>query len=263
MKWITVLFFIGFIGYEIHGSGPPPPASRKYSDLFSVETSHETYRPSKKLVNSQQEQHASAATANNNRNNNNRIRNSFRDLLSSVSHESEQYSQSEYSDSNGSDIESNQKLVEIDNINESTLNTIKNFSPSISPFMLFSTLPWHEINTSESTKSPIQKSENDIITQSSNNLKSKCPSKISKYLSLGDKIVQIKTNFVKSSENDDDVGDDDSVNRKFRIDVTHDVFNTTESLVAGIIYKGEIRLFLPRHRPFHNSESLIRDIYVY
>lgn len=230
MKWIAVLFFVGFIGHETHGNNngdpapgrSPGPPLTTLSDLYSMEASHEAYRPSQNLENSPK--HIPST------------RNSFRDLFFSMSHETEQM-HSEYSeDSNGSDIETNQKLVEIDNPNESTLNVaVKNFS----------SLPSH-VNSSESTKNSIHKIENDLMTQSSSSIdvdkqNVSCEStriRVTSYLGLGDKVVQIKTNFAKNS---DDVVDDDDERemRKFRIDVTHDVFDTTESLVAGIIYKGE------------------------
>lgn len=214
MKWITVFFFIGFIGHETHGRSPGPPLAT-LSDEYSIEASHEAFRPSPNLENTQK--HIPST------------RNSFRDLFSSMSHETEQM-HSEYSDSNGGDIESKQKLVEIDNPNELTLNTaVKNFSSSS-----------HD-NSSESTKNS---TENDLMSQSSIDVykqEASCEparTRVTNYLALGDKVVQIKTNFAK---NFDDVVDDEEERemRKFRIDVTHDVFNTSESLVAGIIYKGE------------------------
>lgn len=232
MKWIIVLFFVGFIGHETHGNNngdpapgrSPGPPLTTLSDLYSMEASHEAYRPSQNLENTQK--HIPST------------RNSFRDLFSSMSHETEQM-HSEYSDSNGSDIETNQKLVEIDSPNESTLNVAVSSS---------------HVNSSESTKNSIQKIENDLMTQSSSSDVYKqsdpCESiriRVTDYLALGDKVVQIKKNFSKNS--DDVVDDDEREMRKFRIDVIHDVFNTTESLVAGIIYKGEffIKIALSRH----------------
>lgn len=258
MKWIVVLFFVGFIGHETHGNNngdpapgrSPGPPLTTLSDLYSMEASHEAYRPSQNLENSPK--HIPST------------RNSFRDLFFSMSHETEQM-HSEYSeDSNGSDIETNQKLEEIDNPNESTLNVaVKNFS----------SLPSH-VNSSESTKNSIHKIENDLMTQSSSSIdvdkqNVSCEStriRVTSYLGLGDKVVQIKTNFAKNS---DDVVDDDDERemRKFRIDVTHDVFDTTESLVAGIIYKGEF--FIKKYRlcislalslSCHNFENLFTAI---
>lgn len=209
MKWITVLFFIGFIGHETWGGnndgdpapgrspGPPISTARYSSDFYSMESnSHEAYRPSEIFQENPQQR---VASDNSKR---------FADLFSSISHETEQL-HSEYSD----DTERSQKLLKIDNPNEVTLNTLKNFSSS-------SSLP-HAATTAESTK----KSRKISCTRVSN------------YLRLGDKIVQIRTNYAK---NGDDEVMKKSAERKFRIDVTHDVFDASESLVAGIIYKGKL-----------------------
>jgi hypothetical protein len=234
MEWITVLFFIGFIGHETWGGnndpapgrspGPPPSitTARYSSDIYSMESnSHEAYRPSEIFQENQQERVAS-----------DNKEHFSDDLYSSMSHETEQL-HSEYSDSGG-DTERSQKLLKIDNPNDVTLNTLKNFSSSSSEISSLS-----HADTDTNSKENSKSSESDSTTRSHNILCNgmQTRAKISRYLRLGDKIVQIRTNYAKSSE--EEVTSGKGAERKFRIDVTHDVFDASESLVAGITYKGK------------------------
>jgi hypothetical protein len=230
MKWITVLFFIGFIGHETWGGnndgdpapgrspGPPISTARYSSDIYSMESnSHEAYRPSEILHENPQQQQR-VASDNNKR---------FSDLFSSMSHETEQL-QSEYSE-DSDDTERSQKLLKIDNPNEVTLNTLKNSSSSSASSLSHAVVDAKESLSNESTKNSDSRSRKISCTRVSN------------YLRLGDKIVQIKTNYATKSSDDDEVtmNSRKSAERKFRIDVTHDFFDASESLVAGIIYKGK------------------------
>lgn len=219
MKWITVLFFIGFIGRAVKGNNDDPAPGRSgppSEQLYSLETSHESYRPSE---NSESSQNLDINDGT-----------SYSDLFSSMSHETEQL-HSEYSD---------EKFRAINNPNDSTLNTLKNSSLSWS-------LPLHATPNSLDRKSTkiinhengsmtqpfVNSDDNDKIYTQKNRCRSGVPTRtrISSYLHLGDRIVQVNSNNMRNS--------DDNKERKFSVDVTHDVFDTTSSIVAGIIYKGE------------------------
>lgn len=245
MKWITVLFFIGFIGRAVRGnnddpapgrSGPGPPLSEQLSgNLYSLETSHEFDRPAE-ISESSQNLDSNYGT-------------SYSDLFSSTSHETEQL-HSEYSD----DRKFSEKIRAIDNPNDSTLNTFKNSSLSSSSLPSHATTNSLEKFDRKSTKitghengsvtqPSINGDDNDKIYKQKNRCRSGVPTRtrISDYLRLGDRIVQVNSNNMR-------VSDDNNKERKFSVDVTHDVFDTTTSIVAGIIYKGEYPTFFSSSR---------------
>lgn len=247
MKWITVLFFIGFIGRVVRGNNnddpapgrsPGPPLSaveRLTGNLYSLEASHESYRPSEKSDSSQ--------------NLDSNYGNSYSELFSSTSHETEQL-HSEYSDDSEGNIKFSEKIRAINNPNDSTLNTFKNSSSSLPSHAATNSLEKFDRKSTKFTKhenssvtqSSINSDDNDKIYKHKNHCISGVPTRtrISNYLRLGERIVQVNSNYMRNS--------DDVTERKFRVDVTHDVFDTTTSLVAGIIYKG-------KHPPFFSSSS--------
>lgn len=240
-----LFFIIGFIGRVIRGNNddpapgrsPGPPLSvveRLSGNLYSLETSRELYRPSENSDNSQ--------------NLDSNYGTSYGDLFSGVSHETEQL-HSEYSDESGNDRKFSEKIRAINNPNDSALNTFKSAS-SLSSASLPSHATANNLEKLDRKSTKSSSDENDSVTQPSVNSddsdkihkhKDRCRSgvptrtRISDYLRLGDRIVQINSNYRKDSGDESVRKNED---RKFRIDVTHDVFDTTKSIVAGIIYKG-------------------------
>jgi hypothetical protein len=233
MKWIIhLLFFIGFIGQKARGNNNDPAPGRSpgpplNSELFSFEASHEAFRPA--------ENNDVVSTTSTN-NNNNHNQNRFTDIFSSVSREfHEDISGSSVSSSSDDDdnhhddeivklegiisadsassrqidksnenFETNARLQRQNTDDESALNALKSSAPTLQ-------------SMKQSNNNNDSKSTNSINANRCNSLVKS--GKIFNYVRLGEKVV--KSDILQ-------------------VDVTHDVFSTSTSLVAGIIYKGKV-----------------------
>ncbi|KAG5683955.1 hypothetical protein PVAND_013210 [Polypedilum vanderplanki] len=226
MKWLIVLpLFIGFIGhYEAHGNKKettPIASTATLSELYSVEASHEAYRPAKANLPPLNDE-AEALSNQKNR---------FSDIFSSISHE---YRDTDDDGDDDNDSGRHKSLINnkptdvtVSLDDESALNALKFSTTTITLSSAASTSTRHAIN------STISNSVIDDGQMMMKMIKNRCNSlirkgKILEYLQLGDKLVKMDA---KSSN---------SGNGKFQLDVIHDVFSTTTSLLAGIIYKGKV-----------------------
>ncbi|CAG9803013.1 unnamed protein product [Chironomus riparius] len=291
MKQIfLLLFFIGFIGHKARGNyddpapgrSPGPPlqqtssSSQLANDFYSIEGSHEAYRPhetSSKLQKQQQLQ-------NNNNDNNPEVEtimnneNRFSDIFSSMSRENIEYHDNTNENENNHDFiattndddgnddminihrqkliinKSTETLQQNDSDDETALNALKNSSLSLQPtqyvssssrpnldtIIMNSINPISENNANETIKmmKMVESVKSDGCGPSA---------KILKYLSLGDKVVKI--NLSDSDKESYDSRIPNGMGR-LRIYVTHDVFSTETSLLAGIIYKVEVPQPQPR-----------------
>lgn len=235
MKWILIfLYFIGLIGHKTRevcgdpapGRSPGPPLS----NLYSAEASHETYRA---------EFSATATSSNSNSNNNSNNQNRFSDIFSSISREYHESSSSSIDDNdnqphdddilnNGGGIlpkslinkpkNENEKIARLQNDDEIALKALKNFSSTL------------QTSTRLALSSKLMNGSENSINESQESMKNsrnRCYSgvssgKVFNYIRIGEKVVNMNAR-----------------NDGLQIDVTHDVFSTTTSLLTGIIYKGK------------------------
>lgn len=235
-----LLFFIGFIGHEARGNNndpapgrsPGPPVSQ--TELYLTETSHESYRPREASTDAQEPLHNAdieAMIMNN--------RNRFSDLISSMSRENVDYRDSQdFAAATDDDrqkliidksAEMNARLQDYNNISrhsesddETALNALKNSTSS--------GVTVNSISDGDSG----EKSAKMIKSECGHSVKS---GKIFNYLRLGDKIVKMDVNDSENEYYDTRIPSDVG---KLQIYVTHDVFSTETSLLAGIIYKGKV-----------------------
>jgi hypothetical protein len=275
-----LLFFIGFIGHKARGNyddpapgrSPGPPLQQTSSslqlanDFYSIEASHEAYRPHETSSKLQQQQQLQS---NNNDNNNPEVEtimnneNRFSDIFSSMSRENLEYHDNTNENENNHDFIAttdddddnddmtnihNQKLIinkstemtgrlqQNDSDDETALNALKNSSLSSQPtqqHVSSSNMP--NLDTIMNKINPISENETIKMMKMVESVRSDgCgPSaKILKYLSLGDKVVKINLSG-SDSRLPSGMG-------SLQVYVTHDVFSTETSLLAGIIYKGKV-----------------------
>ncbi|KAL7030062.1 hypothetical protein ACKWTF_006501 [Chironomus riparius] len=285
-----LLFFIGFIGHKARGNyddpapgrSPGPPLQQTSSslqlanDFYSIEGSHEAYRPHETSSKLQQQQQLQ----NNNNDNNPEVEtimnneNRFSDIFSSMSRENIEYHDNTNENENNHDFiattndddgnddminihrqkliinKSTERLQQNDSDDETALNALKNSSLSLQPtqhvssssrpnldtIIMNSINPISENNANETIKmmKMVESVKSDGCGPSA---------KILKYLSLGDKVVKI--NLSDSDKESYDSRIPNGMGR-LRIYVTHDVFSTETSLLAGIIYKVEVPQPQPR-----------------
>lgn len=274
MNWIVVLLFvIGFVDHKACGSNedpapgrsPGPPLTSPF-DFYSSDASHEAYRPVEAPKHILQQQSSSVYNSNSNDveqavevNDRNKANNRFSDIFSSMSREYRDNDNDDDDDNNDNDdddsINSNRHKLLIDNkptdmtverlndelalnaLKDSTINTMT--LPSITATRLDTD---SLVNINSSGTNSISGNDNSIkmmrmVDGAKHNRKSRCNSglaggKIFNYIRLGDKVVKVNFNNAKSESHGPGAG-------KFQIDVIHDVFSTTTSLLAGIIYKGK------------------------
>jgi len=296
-----LLFFIGFIGHEARGNyddpapgrSPGPPLQQTSSslqlanDFYSIEASHEAYRPhetSSKLQQLQQLQ------SNNNNNDNNpevetimNNENRFSDIFSSMSRENIEYHDNTNENENNHDFIAttddnedddddndmfsihNQKLIinkstemterlhQNDSDDETALNALKNSSlssqptqhvssssrPNLDTIMMNNINPISENNANETIK--MMKMVESIRSDQNNENGCGPSAKILKYLSIGDKVIKINLSGSDKESYDSRIP---SGMGRLHFYVTHDVFSTETSLLAGIIYKGKVSLLI-------------------
>lgn len=292
-----LLFFIGFIGHKARGNyddpapgrSPGPPLQQTSSslqlanDFYSIEASHEAYRPhetSSKLQQLQQLQ------SNNNNDNNPEVEtimnneNRFSDIFSSMSRENIEYHDNTNENENNHDFIAttddnedddddndmvsihNQKLIinkstemtgrlqQNDSDDETALNALKNLSlssqpiqhvsrPNLDTIMMNNINPISENDANETIK--MMKMVESIKSNQNNENGCGPSAKILKYLSLGDKVIKIKLSGSDKESYDSRIP---SGMGRLQFYVTHDVFSTETSLLAGIIYKGKVSLLI-------------------
>lgn len=277
-----LLFFIGFIGHKARGNyddpapgrSPGPPLQQTSSslqlanDFYSIEASHEAYRPhetSSKLQQQQQLQNDNNPEVGTIMNNENR----FSDIFSSMSRENIEYhDNTNENENNENDDDDDDGMVNIhkqkliidksaemtgslqqnDSDDETALNALKNSSlssqptqhvssssrPNLDTIMMNSINLISENNANETIK--MMKMVESIRSDHNNGNGCGPSAKISKYLSLGDKVVKINlSDSNKEPRISSEMG-------RLQVYVTHDVFSTETSLLAGIIYKGKVSL---------------------
>lgn len=283
-----LLFFIGFIGHKARGNyddpapgrSPGPPLQQTSSslqlanDFYSIEASHEAYRPhetSSKLQQQQQLQNDNNPEVGTIMNNENR----FSDIFSSMSRENIEYHDNTNENYNNHDFiattddndddddddgmvnihrhkliidksaEMTGSLQQNDSDDETALNALKNSSlssqpthvssssrPNLDTVIMNSINPISENNANETIK--MMKMVESIRSDKNNENGCGPSAKVLKYLSLGDKVVKINL-----SDSDKEPRIPSEMGR-LQVYVTHDVFSTETSLLAGIIYKGKV-----------------------
>jgi hypothetical protein len=296
-----LLFFIGFIGHKARGNyddpapgrSPGPPLQQTSSslqlanDFYSIEASHEAYRPQETSSKLQQQQQL------HNNDNNPEVEtimnneNRFSDIFSSMSRENIEYHDITNENENNHDNDDDDDMVNIhrqkliinkstemterlqqnDSDDETALNALKNSSLYIQPTQHVSSSSRPNLDTiMMNSINPISENETIKMMKMVNNDNGCGPSaKILKYLSLGDKVVKIN------------LSDSDKEQRiqggmgKLQIYVTHDVFSTETSLLAGIIYKGKVSpyyyciIFLQqsyRHNSVQYYQNIARSVLI-
>jgi hypothetical protein len=222
MKWlVALLLFIGFIGYEARGNGnnnADPASSSATLGFHSIEASHEAYRPaetnppspSSSAMSSSSSSEAEGEALKNQKNR-------FSDIFSSISRE---YHDDD--DDDGKSLIDNRPTDTTASLDdESALNALKfsttTLTLSSSPVVETLVNATNAVDDGQRMMKMVKSGCNSLIRKG----------KILEYLQLGDKLVKVNARS------------DSSSGGKFQIDVTHDVFSTTASLLAGIIYKGK------------------------
>lgn len=250
---LFVLSLICFIGLEAHDDRNDPVQSRPplFRDVYSIE-SHESYRPVEPqatIFTLQQQSHrhheekASTKTYNQEK---------FRDVLTSMSSENVEYGESDNENvynnnqfSGSGETESGGFPLKIRDVND-RLAMIESVSPTV--------------DQQQNAQSRLASLKNDTFSSSfiedndsmSTETKTiKCDlgarsSQISNYLKLGDKVVREKND--EEGESSWDITKT-KTRENIRLDVIHDVFETTSSqggLLEGIVYKGKYQFRLSR-----------------
>lgn len=241
---LFLLLFIGFIGLEAMDNkpndDPAPGRSGPPRENFEIETSHESYRPV---------EHEMSTTSNDNRK-------AFGDIFSSMSSENVEYHDNIHYYNSHEDFSventNSEKLI-INSENKMTDNVgASSASKSSAPLTLLqqnaqSRLP---LDNSSTHSGNSLAASLEIINSREDRCDLGAPNpQIARYLKLGDKVIEMDFNY--SKEQEPLIKPKENTKNRMKIDVSHDVFETTTSqggLLMGIIYKGKIsfnvKLFL-------------------
>jgi hypothetical protein len=238
---LIVLLFIGFIGLEARDIKPndddpaPGPPNRH---IYDIETSHESYRPAEHEV------VATTITADN--------RKGFSDIFSSMSSENVEYHDNIHYYNNREDFSventKSEKLI-IDNRSGNKMKD-NDGAPTSSASVKSTPITLQQLNAQSRLALDNSSTRRNSITaslESKNSRGDRCEGapnqRIAKYLKLGDRVIEMDFDYSKEQGN---TLTKPKENTKIRmnIDVTHDVFETTDrgGLMAGIIYKGKLIL---------------------
>jgi hypothetical protein len=233
---LFVLLFIGFIGLEARANkptndDPAPGRSGPPRKFHEVETSHESYRPAAV------EHEMSTTSADN--------RKAFGDIFSSLSSENVEYHENIHYYKSHEDFSvenTNSEKLLIDSENEVTDNVdASSASKKSAPLTLQqaqSRLALDNNGTHNSIAASLE-----IINSRENRCDLGAPNpQIVRYLKLAERVIGVDFNYSKEQESSV-IKPKENTKNHMRIDVSHDVFETTSShggLLMGIIYKGKI-----------------------
>lgn len=235
---LVVLLFIGFIGLEARDNKPndddpaPGRSGPPTRQIYDIDSSHESFRPT------EHEALATAKSADNHK--------KISDTFSSMSSENIEYHENIHYYNNHEDFSDentkSEKLI-IDNHSENKTTDIDGASTSSASVKTAPTTLQQLNAQSRLDNSSTHRNSLESINSREDRCDLGAPNpRIAKYLKLGDRVIEMDFNYSREQENSL-IKPKDSTKIHMKIDVNHDVFETTSDqggLLVGIIYKGKI-----------------------